>query len=204
MNNFVSENVLAEKRKARQEEWEKTRKADDPLEAPEEKYDPRSLYERLQEVKDKKQSEFDESIKFKNQFRGIDEDEADFLTNVQNRANDIERKKRMEEEKELDRLLSMKKVPEKDETIIKVSEACKQALLMKSKKQSSQLSRLKGAIKRKAPVASSVTNEKSLKNISSKTETELNRNCSLPKKQNMGIPGLGGYGSDSSSSEDES
>ena len=202
MNNFVSENVLAEKRKARQEEWEKTRKADDPLEAPEEKYDPRSLYERLQEVKDKKQSEFDESIKFKNQFRGIDEDEADFLTNVQNRANDIERQKRMEEEKELDRLLSMKKVPEKDETIIKVSEASKQALLLKSKKQSSQLCKLKGAIKRKAPVTTSVTKQRSLKDISSKTE--LNRNCSLPKKQNMGIPGLGGYGSDSSSSEDES
>ena len=33
-------------------------------EAPEEEYDPRSLYERLQEQKDKKQRDFEESIKF--------------------------------------------------------------------------------------------------------------------------------------------
>ena len=204
MNNFVSENVLAEKRKVRQEEWEKTRKADDPLEAPEEKYDPRSLYERLQEVKDKKQSEFDESIKFKNQFRGIDEDEADFLTNVQNRSNDIERQKRMEEEKELDRLLSMKKTPENVTPVLKVSEASKKALLIKSKKQNSQLSKLKGAIKRKASVTTSESKEKCTKDISSKTEKAVDKDCSLPKKQNIAIPGLGGYGSDSSSSEDES
>lgn len=33
-------------------------------EAPEEEYDPRSLYERLQEQKDKKQEEFEEQFKF--------------------------------------------------------------------------------------------------------------------------------------------
>lgn len=35
-----------------------------PLEAPEEEYDPRSLFERLQEQKDKKQEEFEEQFKF--------------------------------------------------------------------------------------------------------------------------------------------
>lgn len=35
-----------------------------PLECPEEAYDPRSLYERLQEQKDKKQQEFEEQFKF--------------------------------------------------------------------------------------------------------------------------------------------
>lgn len=33
-------------------------------EAPEEEYDPRSLFERLQEQKDKKQEEFEEQFKF--------------------------------------------------------------------------------------------------------------------------------------------
>lgn len=33
-------------------------------EAPEEEYDPRSLYERLQEQKEKKQEEFEEQFKF--------------------------------------------------------------------------------------------------------------------------------------------
>uniref|UniRef100_A0A8C2FIB6 FAM192A/Fyv6 N-terminal domain-containing protein n=1 Tax=Cyprinus carpio TaxID=7962 RepID=A0A8C2FIB6_CYPCA len=61
---FVSESELDEKRKKRQEEWEKVRKPDDPEEAPEEVYDPRSLYERLQEQKDKKQEEYEEQFKF--------------------------------------------------------------------------------------------------------------------------------------------
>ncbi|RXN18273.1 protein FAM192A isoform X1 [Labeo rohita] len=62
---FVSESELDEKRKKRQEEWEKVRKPDDPEEAPEEEYDPRSLFERLQEQKDKKQEEYEEQFKFR-------------------------------------------------------------------------------------------------------------------------------------------
>ncbi|KAE8295996.1 hypothetical protein D5F01_LYC04745 [Larimichthys crocea] len=62
---FVSETELDEKRKKRQEEWEKVRKPEDPEEAPEEEYDPRSLFERLQEQKDKKQEEYEEQFKFK-------------------------------------------------------------------------------------------------------------------------------------------
>uniref|UniRef100_A0A674AH14 Proteasome activator subunit 3 interacting protein 1 n=1 Tax=Salmo trutta TaxID=8032 RepID=A0A674AH14_SALTR len=55
---FVSETVIEEKRKQIQEEWEKVRKPEDPEEAPEEEYDGRSLFERLQEQKDKKQEEW--------------------------------------------------------------------------------------------------------------------------------------------------
>lgn len=41
----------------------------DNKEVPEEEYDPRSLYERLQEQKDKKQEEYEEQFKFsKNSF----------------------------------------------------------------------------------------------------------------------------------------
>ncbi|ELW66190.1 Protein FAM192A [Tupaia chinensis] len=63
---FVSEAELDERRKRRQEEWEKVRKPEDPEECPEEVYDPRSLYERLQEQKDRKQQEYEEQFKFKN------------------------------------------------------------------------------------------------------------------------------------------
>ncbi|XP_014004494.1 PSME3-interacting protein isoform X4 [Salmo salar] len=62
---FVSETVIEEKRKQIQEEWEKVRKPEDPEEAPEEEYDGRSLFERLQEQKDKKQEEYDEQFKFR-------------------------------------------------------------------------------------------------------------------------------------------
>ena len=61
---FVSEAELDERRKRRQEEWEKVRKPEDPEECPEEVYDPRSLYERLQEQKDRKQQEYEEQFKF--------------------------------------------------------------------------------------------------------------------------------------------
>uniref|UniRef100_A0AAY5L6P3 FAM192A/Fyv6 N-terminal domain-containing protein n=1 Tax=Esox lucius TaxID=8010 RepID=A0AAY5L6P3_ESOLU len=61
---FVSEAEIEEKRKLRQEEWEKVRKPEDPEEVPEEEYDGRTLYERLQEQKDKKQEEYEEQFKF--------------------------------------------------------------------------------------------------------------------------------------------
>ena len=49
--NFVTEADLEEARKNRQAEWERVRKPDDPEEAPEETYDHRSLFERLEEHK---------------------------------------------------------------------------------------------------------------------------------------------------------
>uniref|UniRef100_A0A669QR35 FAM192A/Fyv6 N-terminal domain-containing protein n=1 Tax=Phasianus colchicus TaxID=9054 RepID=A0A669QR35_PHACC len=76
---FVSEAELEERRKRRQEEWEKVRKPEDPEECPEEAYDPRSLYERLQEQREKKQQEFEEQFKFMD----IDEMKTWFLPMLQ-------------------------------------------------------------------------------------------------------------------------
>ncbi|KAI3371636.1 hypothetical protein L3Q82_024206 [Scortum barcoo] len=98
---FVSETELDEKRKKRQEEWEKVRKPDDPEEAPEEEYDPRSLYERLQEQKDKKQEEYEEQFKFRNMVRGLDEDETSFLDEVSRQQCLVEKQRRDEEKQEL-------------------------------------------------------------------------------------------------------
>uniref|UniRef100_A0A3Q2VET8 Proteasome activator subunit 3 interacting protein 1 n=1 Tax=Haplochromis burtoni TaxID=8153 RepID=A0A3Q2VET8_HAPBU len=98
---FVSEAELDERRKKRQEEWEKIRKPDDPEEVPEEEYDPRSLFERLQEQKDKKQEEYEEQFKFKNMVRGLDEDESSFLDEVSRQQCLVEKQRRDEEKKEL-------------------------------------------------------------------------------------------------------
>ena len=68
---FVTEQEINEKKKVRQEEWDRVRKPDDPEIAPEEPYDPRSLFEQLEEHKVKKQEEWDESHKLKNQIRGL-------------------------------------------------------------------------------------------------------------------------------------
>ncbi|KAF4091605.1 hypothetical protein AMELA_G00038850 [Ameiurus melas] len=98
---FVSESELEEKRKKRQEEWEKVRKPDDPEEVPEEEYDPRSLFEKLQEQKDKKQEEYEEQFKFKNMVKGLDEDEAHFLDEVSRQQCLVEKQRRDEEKQEL-------------------------------------------------------------------------------------------------------
>ncbi|XP_028307589.1 PSME3-interacting protein isoform X2 [Gouania willdenowi] len=98
---FVSEAQLDERRKKRQEEWEKVRKPEDPEEAPEEEYDPRSLFERLKEQKDKKQEEFEEQLKFRNMVRGLDEDESTFLAEVSRQQSLVEKQRRDEENQEL-------------------------------------------------------------------------------------------------------
>lgn len=98
---FVTESELEEKRKIRQEEWEKVRKPEDPEECPEEVYDPRSLYEKLQEQKDKKQQEYEEKFKFKNMVRGLEEDESNFLDEVSRKQELLEKQRRDEERREL-------------------------------------------------------------------------------------------------------
>ncbi|KYM75462.1 PREDICTED: protein FAM192A [Atta cephalotes] len=98
---FISEAEIAEQRRMRQEEWERVRTADQPIEAPEESYDPRSLYERLQEQKNKRDIEYEEAHKLKNMIKGLDDDEVEFLDLVDRTKMEEERKKNLEEEKEM-------------------------------------------------------------------------------------------------------
>ncbi|XP_046385054.1 PSME3-interacting protein [Ischnura elegans] len=98
---FISEAELEERRRFRQEEWEKVRKPDEPMEAPEEQYDHRSLFERLQEQKQKKDMEYQESIKLKNMIKGLDDEEVEFLDLVEQRKAEEEKRKWAEEAKEI-------------------------------------------------------------------------------------------------------
>ncbi|VDO59163.1 unnamed protein product [Onchocerca flexuosa] len=99
---FVTEKELDEVKKRRQEEWEKVRKPSDPKEVPEEEIDNRPLYDRLKEVRDRKQAEYDEEHRFRNMVRGLDADECDFLSGVEN----LKAKQDMEKDKEEKALLS--------------------------------------------------------------------------------------------------
>ncbi|KAG8304806.1 hypothetical protein J6590_085731 [Homalodisca vitripennis] len=98
---FISETEIAEKRRIRQEEWEKVRKPDQPLEVPEEEYDHRSLFERLQEQKQRKEFEFEEAHRLKHMIKGLDDDEIEFLDLVDRSKLEEERKKSIEEEREI-------------------------------------------------------------------------------------------------------
>ncbi|KAJ6632973.1 PSME3-interacting protein [Pseudolycoriella hygida] len=98
---FVTEQEIAEVKQRRQDEWEKVRSADQPLEFPEEPCDSRSLYERLKEQKDKKDFEYEEAHKLKNLIRGLDDDEVDFLEVLDKAKIDAERKQQLEEKHEM-------------------------------------------------------------------------------------------------------
>ncbi|CAL4152923.1 unnamed protein product, partial [Meganyctiphanes norvegica] len=150
---FVTETQIEEKKRVRQENWDKNRAEDDPVEAPEEpEYDPRSLFDRLQEVKDKKQADYDEAHKFKNMVRGLEDDEVDFLELVDRTKLQEEKRVKIEESSAIaeyrKKVSEMKKkVAEEDmRAEMKASESRKPV----GEKKTSQLSLLAGAIKRKS------------------------------------------------------
>ncbi|XP_030375421.1 PSME3-interacting protein [Scaptodrosophila lebanonensis] len=95
---FVTETEAVETRQRRQEEWERVRKPDDPVELPQ---DSRSLYDRLKEQKTKKDMEYEEAHKLKNLIRGLDDDEVQFLELLDQNKLDAERQQLRDEEREL-------------------------------------------------------------------------------------------------------
>ncbi|XP_077302829.1 PSME3-interacting protein isoform X2 [Arctopsyche grandis] len=98
---FVSEVELAEARRRRQQQWELVRQPDQPEEAPEETFDPRPLYQRLEEQKNKKDAEFEEAHKLKNMIRGLDDDEVGFLELVEQSKASVARQISLEEQREM-------------------------------------------------------------------------------------------------------
>ncbi|SGY79476.1 BQ5605_C008g05142 [Microbotryum silenes-dioicae] len=103
---FVSEKQLTEAQEKRQAEWKEAYARmgqepppTNPIEG--EPYDGRSLYEKLQEHKNKKQEAFDEALKFKNQFRALDEDEINFLDSMTDENNEEELARQQEIQDEL-------------------------------------------------------------------------------------------------------
>ncbi|GMT28612.1 hypothetical protein PFISCL1PPCAC_19909, partial [Pristionchus fissidentatus] len=93
---FVSSSELNEERQKRQDEWDKVRKAEDPIDTPELEVCNKSLFEQLKHNKDKKEVEMAEERALKNLVRGIDEDESQFLSMM----NEIERNDKVAKKKE--------------------------------------------------------------------------------------------------------
>ncbi|XP_041375389.1 PSME3-interacting protein-like isoform X2 [Gigantopelta aegis] len=96
LKNFESQGEIDEKKRQRQEEWEKVRKADDPLECPEE--EKRSLFEQLQAAKDAKEQEYEDEHRLRNSVKGLEEDEVGFLNFVSKRQMEIEKERKSEED----------------------------------------------------------------------------------------------------------
>ncbi|XP_071784874.1 PSME3-interacting protein-like [Asterias amurensis] len=178
---FVSEAEIDEKRKKRQEEWEKVRTEDQPQECPEEDTDMRCLYDKLQEQNDKKQEDFEEQFKFKNMVRGIDEEESKFLDEVADRQMELETR-RWKEENEMvaeikqytDRVIPIddtkKRVSVKPQSAAEVSATAKTGTSSTSRR--SQATLLAGAVKRKRNTSEGTNGEE--KKVKSAPSTSTN------------------------------
>ncbi|XP_075183004.1 PSME3-interacting protein [Anomaloglossus baeobatrachus] len=214
---FVTESEIEERRKKRQEEWEKVRKPEDPEECPEEVYDPRSLYEKLQEQKEKKQQEFEEKLKFKNMVRGLEEDESNFLSEVSRKQELLEKQRRDEERQELIEFRNARTIAGTS-TEHKKRETEKKPLTnpLENKNKFSQSKLLAGAVRHRSNSESSSAKKLKLEqeheklkeshssSVDSSSTTVTRVHCP-PASICIGIlPGLGAYSgsSDSESSSD--
>ncbi|GBP20904.1 Protein FAM192A [Eumeta japonica] len=98
---FISESEVLEARRRRQEEWEKVRTEDQPQEAPEEPFDNRPLYKRLEEQRLKREAEYEEAHRLKNMIRGLDDDEVGFLELVERSKATAAQQISLEEQREM-------------------------------------------------------------------------------------------------------
>ncbi|CAF1223135.1 unnamed protein product [Rotaria sp. Silwood1] len=99
LKQFLTEEQIEIERQRRQADWERVRSATDPIEAPAEVFDTRSLYEKLKAQHDAKKQEFEDTWAAKNSIRGLDEDETEFLTRLDRAKIEKQRElKRMEQE----------------------------------------------------------------------------------------------------------
>ncbi|XP_076337057.1 PSME3-interacting protein [Tachypleus tridentatus] len=175
---FVSEAELEERRRVRQEEWEKVRKPDQPLEAPEEEFDHRSLYDRLQEQKEKRQAEYEETHKLKHLIRGLDDDEVAFLDLVDKTKMEMESKISKEDKREIEEYREAVAMLSGESSVSKVLEPQrkKTATLChgQSSSRKSQLSLLSTAIKRKSSESDQQEEKKHKMNqVNSGNQSEL-------------------------------
>ncbi|KAJ1830660.1 hypothetical protein LPJ63_004791 [Coemansia sp. RSA 2711] len=95
---FISEAAIEEARQERSEAWKRAYEsgtAPEPSDASD--YDPRTLYERLQEQRAKKTEALAESRRFANQIQRLDDDDIEFIDTVDERERQKQLERRREE-----------------------------------------------------------------------------------------------------------
>uniref|UniRef100_A0A5S6Q009 FAM192A/Fyv6 N-terminal domain-containing protein n=1 Tax=Trichuris muris TaxID=70415 RepID=A0A5S6Q009_TRIMR len=160
---FVSQFEIDQEKKRRQEEWERVRRPDQPREAPEPEVDARPLYVRLREQREKAQLEFDEAMKLQHSVRGLDDDELEFIEQVDRIRSELDRKIRSEEQAMIQAVRQAMVNPVSSASNISVAPTgAKRAT--SGKGQSKQATLLAGAIRRKGGVQKPVPSRSSLAN----------------------------------------
>lgn len=224
LKKFESQGEVDEKKRKRQEEWERVRKPDDPLEAPEE--ETRSLWQQLQDNQDVKQQEIEEQYKLRNSVKGLEDEEVKFLEHVSNRQVQLEKEREKEESVLFQQLreAAVKRVADKPQPgsetkkLAPSTSASSSGAAAASGKKSQQ-SLLLGAIKRKS--TETVADEPAKRKRSQDGETNGESSTqagaseedrllklidpSLPVAQVAGVlPGIGCYGNETSDSDSSS
>lgn len=177
---FITQKEADLQRQKRQDEWDKVRTASDPLEPPEEAKeglpptDFRPLHEKLNDNRMAAQEAILNQRAFKNQIRGLNEDEAAYLKVLKTaEVNEILAKQKEEENlfHELRRNQSSAGIRQER---IKTDDKPKPKSLIESGKVKKQSALLKNAIKRKS-VGGDGTESKSskLENSNDKSEEKL-------------------------------
>ncbi|KAG0003010.1 hypothetical protein BGZ79_001860 [Entomortierella chlamydospora] len=200
-------NSIEEARKARQEEWKKAyeNKENPPPLQEEVPYDPRTLYERLQEQKQKKEDAFAEATKFGNLIHKIDNDEFDFLSNLENEEVKKKRELAEQEEEELKRFrmnVQLKSAPPPPQPVLgAMAFAAPPSLLASSSTAKKKKPLFAGLVKRKdddnkgsssSPTSSSSTTSQSVNEspvIGSKRKAETQSPTSVSSTPSKSVNG---------------
>lgn len=181
-------------------------------EAPEEPYDPRTLYERLKEQKDKKDEEWEESRKLKHLIKGLDNDEVSFLEMVDNNKIQLESQRIKEEVDAIDeykRALSHLNSEEQEKRLNEFkkeffSKNNPKETANKSGKRSSQSALMANLVRKRAKSETKEENDIKKTKPEDKNEDKNETNKVNVVKCIGVLPGLGDYASDSSDSENSS
>ncbi|XP_063710104.1 PSME3-interacting protein [Culicoides brevitarsis] len=198
---FVTESEIAEAKRIRQEEWEKVRSKEDPEEAPEPEIDHRSLFDRLQEQKQKKDLDYEETHKLKNMIRGLDDDEVQFLDLVDKNRLEAEKQQKLEEAKLLEEFrqqsTASSQVDLKEKLSAELNAAKNKPKPMAAPSRPSQKTILAGVVKKRSTSEANGNDEQAEKKLKTEENASTGLRC-------IGIlPGIGNY-KDTSDSEDSS
>ncbi|XP_019856664.1 PREDICTED: protein FAM192A-like isoform X2 [Amphimedon queenslandica] len=184
-------------------------------EAPQEtNYDPRPLFERLKEQKDRKQEDWDEKFKFKNMiYKGLDEEEAGFLNMITYQQSSRESQLLQQEREEINAFKTAVSQLNAEESEKKIAQKpllitpgpVSPTLKMSSKAPKSQSALIVGAIKRRrtsseSSADKSLSPSKTIKVVAKSPVTVKPGTSSTiddTKKVSLGLTGLLHYDSDS-------
>ncbi|WVQ81429.1 hypothetical protein IAT38_003553 [Cryptococcus sp. DSM 104549] len=171
---FQSQAEIDEARENRKKEWAEAYKRigqEPPPEEPQEEYDSRTLFERLQSQKDIKKEEWDSKMKLSNQWRGIDAGEQAFLAEKEAEKRAEQRKVEEREAEELREYRERQALKSTTEPkAVPASSAPKKALPRPVKKDVKSL--MKGVVVKKKPKAAGTAASPATKPASGASSSE--------------------------------